>query len=99
MGLIVATAFSFDALDHMIRVTADSERQDVMVLAPFPVPEVVLQRLRGMPGVRHAEGFRTSPAELVTGARRHAAPLTGLPPGRHTAAAAVARAAPAAPAD
>lgn len=79
MGLIVATAFSFDALDHMIRVTADGERQDVTVLTPFPVPEVVLQRLRSMPGVRHAEGFRTSPAELVAGSRRHAAPLTGLP--------------------
>lgn len=80
MGLIVATAFSFDALEHMIRVTADSERQDATVLTPFPVPENVLERLRGLPGVRRAEGFRVIPAKLSAGGRQQAAPLVGLPP-------------------
>lgn len=79
MGLIIATAFSFDALEHMIRVTAASERQDAVVLAPFAVPEDALVRLREMPAVRHAEGFRVVYAELAAGDLRQPVPLTGSP--------------------
>jgi putative ABC transport system permease protein len=80
VALIVATLFSFDALDRMILVTAASERQDLLLLAPFPVPPAALQELQELPGIERAEGFRSVPAELHAHGRVQAVALVGLPP-------------------
>jgi putative ABC transport system permease protein len=79
IALIIATLFSFDALDHIVEVTGNSERQDATLLFPGPLPADALNVLRGLPGVRRAEGFRTSTAEIVSGEGRESVPLVGLP--------------------
>jgi putative ABC transport system permease protein len=78
-ALIVATLFSFDARDHMIDVVRQSERQDAILLASGPLSPGAITQLRGVPGVRHAEGFRISQTELIVADRRQTAPLVGLP--------------------
>lgn len=81
IALILATLFSFDALDRIVEVTGRSERQDAMLLSSEPVPAGILKILRGLPGISRAEGFRTTSAQFLAGERRQTAPLTGLPAG------------------
>lgn len=79
IGLIVATAFAFDALDHIVDVTGRQEQQDALLLAPSPVDAGAIETLRAQPGIAAAEGFRTVSADLRTDDRRVTAPLIGLP--------------------
>jgi putative ABC transport system permease protein len=79
IGLIVATAFAFDALEHIVDVTGRQEQQDALLLAPSPVDAGAIDTLQAQPGIAAAEGFRTVMADLRAGGRRVTAPLVGLP--------------------
>ncbi|MFA7343144.1 MAG: FtsX-like permease family protein [Terrimicrobiaceae bacterium] len=58
-----------------------AERQDVTVALIEPGSADAFNDIRHLPGVIHAEPFRTVPARLRFGHRSHRLAVTGVPPG------------------
>ncbi len=81
VAILVAGAFSFDAVDAMMaNQFGRAQRDDVTVTFTESSSPEALQALRRMPGVRIAEGFRSVPVTFRAGHRQYVTAITGLPP-------------------
>lgn len=81
-ALTVVMAFTADSVRHVLNVQFElSQREDVQLTLAQPRALGVLSGLEALPGVLHAEAYRTVPVELAAGHRTKRAAITGLPPG------------------
>ena len=81
VGLLVTTGFQWHAVDEMMRVQFGlAQQEDVTVNFTDARSSRVIHELASLPGVRHAEGFRSSPAILRNGHRSYRTPLQGSEP-------------------
>lgn len=82
VGLLVLGGFFMDTLDYMLRVQfQDVQRDNVTVYFNQPESAAVQHDLRHLPGVLHAEPFRTVPARLRFEHRSRRTEVTGLDAG------------------
>ncbi|MCE2998230.1 MAG: ABC transporter permease [Betaproteobacteria bacterium] len=82
VGLLVLGGFFMDTLDYMLRVQfQDVQRDNVTVYFNQPGSAAVQHDVRHLPGVLHAEPFRTVPARLRFEHRSRRTEVTGLDAG------------------
>jgi putative ABC transport system permease protein len=80
VGIMMLSGFQRGAIDHMLEVQFRlSQKQDVTVTLNEPTGDRAIHSLRALPGVYHAEGFRSAPAILRFGHREYRSVLQGLP--------------------
>lgn len=80
VGIIVMGRFSMDAMDFII----DSEfylasREDISVSLVGPTSDRAVNEVRGIPGVRFAEGLRVTSVRMTSDHRSRDVPLYGYP--------------------
>ncbi|MCA8955240.1 MAG: efflux RND transporter permease subunit, partial [Planctomycetes bacterium] len=79
-ALVVASTFMIDAIDHAMVISFGMERrEDVQVTLTRPRSTGVLAELRQLPGVLHAEPYRTVPVRFRNGVRHRNGAITGVP--------------------
>lgn len=77
-GIILTGLFQRDTVSYMLDVQfRRAQRDDLAVLFTEPVSARALSELRALPGVRHAEGFRSVPVRLRAGAVSYRTALRG----------------------
>jgi putative ABC transport system permease protein len=77
--ILVVGQFSFDALEFMIDVQfRAAQHDDATVVLYNPRASAAITSLRGLPGVRRVEPFRTVPVRLRHGHRQRRIALNGL---------------------
>ncbi len=88
MGIAVACAtmissgFFKDAVDFMVNVQfVLSQKEEMKVVFTDPTSRRALYELKELPGVHHAETFRTVPVKLTYGARSHRTVINGIESG------------------
>jgi putative ABC transport system permease protein len=70
-----------DVMDHLADVQFSLvQRQDVTVAFVLPASSSALFDLRSLPGVMHAEPYRSVPARIRSGHHSRTLPLTGIRP-------------------
>lgn len=80
VGIMMLSGFQRGAIDHMLEVQFHlSQKQDVTVSFTEPTSTRALDSLRALPGVYHAEGFRSAPVILRHGHLQYRSVLQGLP--------------------
>jgi putative ABC transport system permease protein len=80
-GLLIGGSFSFDAMDRIIDVQFRfAQRYDVMLTFERPASPRAIHEVSRLPGVLHAEGFRSVAARLEHEHRRRHAAITGIDP-------------------
>jgi putative ABC transport system permease protein len=87
MGIAVACAtmissgFFKDSVDFMVNVQfVLSQKEDMTVAFTEPTSRRALYELKELPGVHHAETFRTVPVRLKYAARSHRTVINGIEP-------------------
>lgn len=87
LGLALATAIPIvpgamgDGIDSLMDFQWRlAQRQDVTLGLIEPAAPAALHALAHLPGVRHAEPFRTVPGRIVNGTRQRRVAITGLTP-------------------
>lgn len=81
VAILIVGSFSEDAIDFLMEVQFGRvERQDVTVSFVEPTSASVLGELKQLPGVIHAEPFRSVPCRLRHEHRRRLTAITGLAP-------------------
>lgn len=79
-ALVVVCTFTFDGVQHMIRVQFGlTQHEDVQVSMVEPRSTGALSALEHLPGIVHAEPFRSVPARLVSGPRERRVGIQGVP--------------------
>jgi putative ABC transport system permease protein len=79
-GILVAGLFFRGTIDHIIHVQYGlAQREDVAVSFGEAVSWSAIPELRALPGVHHAEAFRTVPVKLRHGHRSYDTAIEGLP--------------------
>jgi putative ABC transport system permease protein len=82
VAILVVGRFTVDALDFLIdHQFYRAWKEDVTVTFTGPVPERAVRELLPYPGVRRAEGMRTTSARIHHGPRSRDVPLQGYPEG------------------
>lgn len=80
-ALTILMAFSADSIRYMLQVQFGlSQREDVQISLLQTRSQAVLSEIRNLPGVQHAEPYRSVPVEFRAGARVKRVSLTGLDP-------------------
>ncbi|MEM7011184.1 MAG: FtsX-like permease family protein, partial [Verrucomicrobiota bacterium] len=81
VAILIVGSFSEDAIDFLVEHQFGRvERQDVMVNFVEPTSGAVLNELRSLPGVVHAEPFRSVPCRLRFEHHHRLTSITGLKP-------------------
>ena len=81
VGIMMVGNFQEDAIRYMVEVQFSiSKRDDLSVRLVEPTGRRALHELQAMPGVRHAEPFRTLPVRLRFEHRSYRTALEGVPP-------------------
>lgn len=81
-ALVVVSLFPFDGVQHMLRVQFGlTQREDVQLTLAEPISTGALSTLEHLPGVFHAEPFRSAPARVQVGPRHRRVALRGIPTG------------------
>ncbi|NGX17413.1 FtsX-like permease family protein [Wenzhouxiangella sp. XN24] len=81
-GILMMTNFQRDAISWMVGVQYGlSSREDLTVIFTEPTSRRALYSLESLPGVSHAEGFRSVAARLVHGHRSYRTSVDGIEPG------------------
>jgi len=81
-ALMVLTTFSFDAFTHMINVQFGiAQREDVQLVLFSPREVSDVREIEHLPGVIHAEPFRSAPIRLRSGPLSRSVAVRGLPAG------------------
>lgn len=79
-GMTVLNAFTFDSVAHMLNVHFGiNQREDVALTLTEPRSTAALAELEQLPGVLHAEPYRSVPVRLRHGPREKRAAITGTP--------------------
>ena len=80
-AILMTGRFQRDTVDFMMRVQFNlAQRQDVTLSFTGPTSHRAVHELHGLPGVLHAEGFRSVPVQLRHEHRRWRTRVLGLPP-------------------
>lgn len=81
-SLVVVSTFAFGAIARVMNVQFGlQQREDVAVTLVEPRATSALAELRHLPGVRHAEPYRSVPARIVAGSRHDDVAILGVPAG------------------
>ena len=79
-GILVLGGVQEDAVSFMVDVHFRmAQREDLTVAFIEPTSARALYSLRGLPGVRHVEPYRTAPARIRFGHRERRLAIQGLP--------------------
>ncbi len=79
-ALTVVMAFSLDSMEHMTRVQFGLiQREDVQLSLVEPRSTAVLTELEHLPGVQHAEPFRSVPVRMLFGRNDKKVAIVGIP--------------------
>jgi putative ABC transport system permease protein len=79
-AILIMGFFWGDVIDHIVHVQYGlAQRDDVTVSFVQPTSIAALHELRALPGVRHAEPFRSVPVRLRNGHHRRDAAIDGIP--------------------
>ena len=79
-ALVIVSTFAFDGVQHMLRVQFGlTQREDVQLTLVEPRSTGALSALEHLPGVLHAEPFRSVPARLRAGSRERRVAVQGVP--------------------
>jgi putative ABC transport system permease protein len=79
-GLTIANAFTLDSVNHMLNLQFGiAQREDVQLSLVEPRSLGALSSIERLPGVLHAEPYRTVPVRFRVGARTKNAGITGVP--------------------
>ncbi|MHC4952851.1 MAG: ABC transporter permease [Planctomycetota bacterium] len=79
-GLTIMNAFFFDSVAHMLNVHFGlTQREDVQLTLNEPRATAALSELEHLPGVIHAEPYRSVRVRLRAGLRAKNASITGIP--------------------
>ncbi len=85
-GILVIPNSFRDGINHILNFQWDvSQRQTVTLSLVEPGPLRALADFRALPGVVHAEPFRSVPVELRAGNRTRRLGVSGIPSGSHLA--------------
>ncbi|MDF3057315.1 MAG: transporter permease [Rariglobus sp.] len=85
-GILVIPNSFRDGINHILNFQWDvSQRQTVTLSLVEPGPLRALADFRSLPGVVHAESFRSVPVELRTGSRSRRLAVSGIPADSHLA--------------
>jgi len=80
-GIMMVGSFQEDAVRYMVGVQYGlSQRDDATVLFTDPTSRRAVHELNRLPGVRHAEGFRSVPVRLRYGHRSYRTAVEGTEP-------------------
>lgn len=80
-GIMMIGGFQRGAIDHMVGVQFGlSQRADLTATFTEPTSGHALYSLHSLPGVEHAEGFRSVPVRLRHGHRSYRTTLEGVAP-------------------
>lgn len=80
-AILVSGLFMTETIDHMVRVQYGiAQREDITVTFVEPTSLAAVHELRALPGVHHAEPFRTIPVRLRHGHRRRDTAIEAVPP-------------------
>ncbi|MFW5878738.1 MAG: ABC transporter permease, partial [Myxococcota bacterium] len=83
-GLMVLGLFTQDAIEHVVEVQFGvAQRENMAVSFTQPVERAAIHELRSLPGVMHAEPFRSIPVRLRHGPRSYQTAIDGLPRGAY----------------
>lgn len=83
-AILVMGLFFTDSLDYVVRVQYGvAQREDLTVSFVEPASAAAVHELRALPGVHHAEPFRSVPVRLRHGHRSHDTSVEGIPPGAY----------------
>jgi len=83
-AILIMGLFFVDAFDRMIEIQYGiAQRDDLTVVFAEPTSAAALHELQGLPGVLHAEPFRSVPVRLRRGHRSYATAIEGIPPGAY----------------
>ena len=84
VAILVMGLFFGDSIDFIIRVQYGiAQREDLTVTFNEPTSVAAIPELRGLPGVQHAEPFRSIPVRLRHEHRSHTTAIEGIPPGAY----------------
>jgi putative ABC transport system permease protein len=79
-ALMLVTTFAFDSMQFMMNVHFGlAQREDVSLQLSEPRSAGILAEFRHLPGVIHAEPFRSVPVELRAGHRSRNTAVLGIP--------------------
>jgi putative ABC transport system permease protein len=79
-AILIMGLFFTDVIDHIIHVQYGlAQREDLTVAFVGPTSTAAVHELRALPGVQHAEPFRSVPVRLRHGHRRYDAAIEGIP--------------------
>lgn len=82
VGLYISSAFTLDAMDHLIEVEyGRAQRQHMSVAFTEPAPVAVLDGLAALPGVLRVEGVRAVAARIRHGHLAERKSVSGIDPG------------------
>lgn len=80
-AILIMGLFFSDAIDHVVHVQYGiAQREDVTVSFIEPTSRAAVHELRSLPGVLHAEPFRSVPVRLRHEHRSYDAAIEGIPP-------------------
>ncbi len=80
-GLTVVNAFTFDSVNYLLNVQFGlNQREDVQVVLYEPRSLGALASLEELPGVVHAEPYRSVPVRMRVGPRQETTAITGITP-------------------
>jgi putative ABC transport system permease protein len=83
-AILVMGLFFSDSLDYVVRVQYGiAQREDLTVSFVEPASAAAVHELQSLPGVQHAEPFRSVPVRLRHGHRSYDTSVEGIPPGAH----------------
>jgi putative ABC transport system permease protein len=83
-AILITGLFFVDVIDHVVRIQFGlAQREDVTVSFVEPTSRSALHELRALPGVQHAEPFRSVPVRLRHGHRSYDTAIEGIPAGAY----------------
>lgn len=83
-ALLIMGLFSTDAIDHMVELQFGlAQREDIVVTFVEPTSSAAAQEIRSLPGVLHAEPFRSIPVRLNHGHRSYQTSVEAVPAGSY----------------
>ncbi|HQK99712.1 MAG TPA: FtsX-like permease family protein [Smithellaceae bacterium] len=79
LATMMTAGFFKDAVDYLVHVQFTlSQLEDMKVTFIEPAPSNAVYSLKGIPGIRHAEGYRTVSARLKHGHRSYKTAIEGV---------------------
>ncbi|MDH3591273.1 MAG: ABC transporter permease, partial [Planctomycetota bacterium] len=79
-GLTIVNSFAFDSVSHMLQTEFSlAQHHDMQLTLYEPRSTATLSELEELPGVVHAEPYRSVPVRMRVGARVKNASITGVP--------------------